>query len=53
MNKLLIKSHAKRDLKQYPDVSNFIMKDPTPDADQALIKYLRDTIAWLDSLEEK
>ena len=52
MNKLLIKSHAKRDVKQYPNVSDFTVNDPTPDADQAMIQYLRDSIAWLDDMEE-
>lgn len=52
MNKLMIKSRVKRDLKQYPDLSDYNLGDPTPASDEALIQYLRDTIAWLDSLDD-
>lgn len=29
------------------------MSDPTPKSDEAMIRYLKDSIAWLDSFDEK
>lgn len=51
MNKL--KKHAiKREVKHYCNVKYYTRKEATPIADTAMIKYLLDSIAWLDSMED-
>lgn len=35
------------------DLQSLTMSDPTPKSDEAMIRYLKDSIAWLDSLDEK
>lgn len=55
--KMIMEMKAKRKVKkstQYLlDLQSMTMSDPTPKSDEAMIRYLKDSIAWLDSLDEK
>ena len=50
--KLMQRLHAKHDVKQLPELDAYTVEDPTPQADNAMIQYLLDSIAWLDELED-
>ena len=52
MSKILVKLQARKDVKSYVDVHDYQQGYITPEADTAMIKYLLDSIAWLDSMED-
>ena len=52
MTKLKIRMQARHDIKQMPELNDYQQDMVTPDADAAMIRYLLDSIAWLDSFEE-
>ena len=47
------KRKVKKDTQYLLDLQSMTMSDPTPKSDEAMIRYLKDSIAWLDSLDEK
>jgi hypothetical protein len=48
-----VKRNVKKSTQYLGDLQSLTMKDPTPQSDEAMIRYLKDSIAWLDSLDEK
>lgn len=50
---LKVKHKVKKNMEYLGDLQNLVMSDPTPKSDEAMINYLIDSIAWLDSLDEK
>jgi hypothetical protein len=52
MNKLKIKVQVRNEIHKLPNLDDYQQDMVTPQADAAMIRYLLDSIAWLDSLEE-
>lgn len=52
MSKIRVKLQARKDIKSYVDVHDYQQGYITPESDIAMIKYLLDSIAWLDSMED-
>lgn len=50
--KIRTKLKVKHDIKKMPDLYAYQQDMVTPQADAAMIRYLLDSIAWLDSFEE-
>lgn len=46
------KRMARKDIEHLGAVRDYTMDQATPDSDNAMIRYLLDTIAWLDSFDE-
>ena len=53
IKELKIKREVKKNMEYIGDLQQLVMDDPTPKSDEAMINYLVDSIAWLDSLDEK
>jgi|Laugrespbdmm15dd_1035085.scaffolds.fasta_scaffold116560_2 hypothetical protein len=53
LNNLKIKRKVKKETDYIGALQTLVLKDPTPDSDEAMIRYLTDSIAWLDSFDEK
>lgn len=52
MNKLKLKAQVRKEIHKLPNLADYKQDTPAPQADAAMIRYLLDSIAWLDSLEE-
>jgi hypothetical protein len=52
IKKLKIKRAISKDTQYLGELQHLVMNDPTPDSDEAMIRYLLDSIAWLDSFDE-
>jgi hypothetical protein len=52
IKKLKIKRAIRKDTQYLDGLQHLVMSDPTPVADEAMIRYLLDSIAWLDSFDE-
>jgi hypothetical protein len=52
MRELRLKRMIRKDTQYLGDLQNLVMNDPTPDSDEAMIRYLLDSIEWLDSFDE-
>jgi hypothetical protein len=50
---LKVKRRVRKSTEYLGDLQHLVMSDPTPKSDEAMINYLIDSIAWLDSLDEK
>ena len=48
-----VKRVVKKRTEYLGDLQSLVMKDETPDSDAAMIQYLKDSIAWLDSLDKQ
>lgn len=48
-----IKRVVKKQTEYLGDLQSLVMDAPTPDSDTAMIQYLKDSIAWLDSLDKQ
>jgi hypothetical protein len=48
-----VRHKVKKSTQYLGDLQSLTMKDPTPKSDEAMIRYLTDSIAWLDSFDEK
>ena len=52
LNSFKIKHAVKKETKYIGALQTLVLKDPTPESDEAMVRYLIDSIAWLDSLDE-
>lgn len=52
IKELKIKRAIRRDTQYLGELQHLVMNDPTPASDEAMIRYLIDSIAWLDSFDE-
>jgi hypothetical protein len=52
IKELKIKRAIRRDTQYLGELQHLVMNDPTPESDEAMIRYLIDSIAWLDSFDE-
>lgn len=52
IKELKIKRAIRRDTQYLDGLQHLVMSDPTPESDDAMIRYLLDSIAWLDSFDE-
>jgi hypothetical protein len=52
IKELKIKRAIRRDTQYLDGLQHLVMSDPTPKSDDAMIRYLLDSIAWLDSFDE-
>jgi hypothetical protein len=52
IKELKIKRAISKDTQYLRELQHLVMNDPTPESDQAMIRYLIDSIAWLDSFDE-
>jgi hypothetical protein len=53
LNNLRTKRVVKKETQYIGDLQTMVLKDSTPDSDEAMVRYLIDSIAWLDSFDEK
>ena len=52
MRELRLKRMIRKDTQYLKGLQHLTMSDPTPDSDEAMIRYLLDSIEWLDSFDE-
>jgi hypothetical protein len=52
IKELKIKRAVRKDTQYLKGLQHLTMSEPTPDSDQAMIRYLLDSIEWLDSFDE-
>jgi hypothetical protein len=52
IKELRLKRAVRKDTQYLGELQHLVMNDPTPESDQAMIHYLIDSIAWLDSFDE-
>lgn len=52
IKELKIKRAIRKDTQYLGELQHLVMNDPTPESDEAMIRYLIDSIAWLDSFDE-
>jgi len=52
IKELKIKRKIRKDTEYLGELQHLVMNDPTPAADEAMIRYLLDSIEWLDSFDE-
>jgi hypothetical protein len=52
IKELRLKRAVRKDTQYLKDLQRLVMSDPTPDSDEAMIRYLLDSIEWLDSFDE-
>jgi len=52
IKEIKIKRAIRRDTQYLDGLQHLVMSDPTPKSDDAMIRYLLDSIAWLDSFDE-
>jgi hypothetical protein len=53
IREMKVKRVVKKQTEYLGDLQSLVMDAPTPDSDAAMIQYLKDSIAWLDSLDKK
>jgi hypothetical protein len=54
LNNLRVKRVVKKETQYLVNLKTLAtLKDPTPESDEAMVRYLIDSIAWLDSFDEK
>jgi hypothetical protein len=52
IKQLKLKRMIRKDTEYLGRLQHLVMNDPTPDSDEAMIRYLLDSIEWLDSFDE-
>jgi hypothetical protein len=52
MKQLKMKRTIRKNTQYLGDLQHLVMNDPTPKSDDAMIRYLLDSIEWLDSFDE-
>jgi hypothetical protein len=52
IKELRLKRAVRKDTQYLGELQHLVMNDPTPESDQAMIRYLLDSIEWLDSFDE-
>jgi hypothetical protein len=53
IKELKIKRAIRKDTQYLGDLQHLVMNDPTPNSDESMIRYLLDSIEWLDSFDEQ
>jgi hypothetical protein len=54
LNNLRTKRVVKKETQYIGDLQTLAtLKDPTPESDEAMVRYLIDSIAWLDSFDDR
>jgi hypothetical protein len=53
LNSFKTKRVVKKETQYLGDLQTMVLKDPTPESDEAMVRYLIDSIAWLDSFDER
>jgi hypothetical protein len=53
LNNLRTKRVVKKETQYIGDLQTMVLKDSTPDSDEAMVRYLIDSIAWLDSFDDR
>lgn len=51
--KLKTKIQVRRDISKLPELYDYQQAMVTPRSDEAMIRYLLDSIAWLDSFDDE
>jgi hypothetical protein len=52
IKQLKLKRTIRKDTEYLDGLQHLVLSDPTPDSDEAMIRYLLDSIEWLDSFDE-
>jgi hypothetical protein len=52
LTKIKAKRQAHKDTEFACELENYMVHETTPESDHAMVKYLLDSIAWLDSFDE-
>ena len=52
IKQLKLKRKIRKDTQYLDGLQHLVLSDPTPDSDKAMIRYLLDSIEWLDSFDE-
>jgi hypothetical protein len=52
IKQLKLKRTIRKDTEYLKDLQHLVMSEPTPESDEAMIRYLLDSIEWLDSFDE-
>jgi hypothetical protein len=52
LNNFKAKRVVKKETQYLGDLQTLVLKDPTPESDEAMVRYLIESIAWLDSFDE-
>jgi hypothetical protein len=52
IKQLKLKRKIRKDTQYLDGLQHLVLSDPTPDSDEAMIRYLLDSIEWLDSFDE-
>jgi hypothetical protein len=53
LNNFKTKRVVKKETQYLGDLQTMVLKDPTPESDEAMVRYLIDSIAWLDSFDDR
>lgn len=53
LNNFKTKRVVKKETQYIGDLQTMVLKDPTPESDEAMVRYLIDSIAWLDSFDDR
>jgi hypothetical protein len=53
LNSFKTKRVVKKETQYIGDLQTMVLKDPTPESDEAMVRYLIDSIAWLDSFDDR
>lgn len=52
IKQLKLKRMIRKDTQYLEGLQQLVLNDPTPDSDEAMVRYLLDSIEWLDSFDE-
>jgi hypothetical protein len=52
IKQLKLKRMIRKDTEYLGELQHLVMNDPTPESDEAMVRYLLDSIEWLDSFDE-
>lgn len=52
IKQLKLKRTIRKNTEYLGQLQHLVMNDPTPESDEAMIRYLLDSIEWLDSFDE-
>jgi hypothetical protein len=53
LNSFKTKRVVKKETQYIGDLQTMVLKDLTPESDEAMVRYLIDSIAWLDSFDDR
>ena len=52
MRELRLKRMIRKDTQYLEGLQHLVMNESTPESDEAMVRYLLDSIEWLDSFDE-